>query len=116
MCGGGGDYEIEETPEQIEMAKIAAEQWNDYQANMIPMENEYIKEVFKLRSPEQMEKAKSWAAARITPEQQQALDAAEADWIARGYDPSGEGYIAKSDSLRKAQARGMAGGLTQAGI
>ena len=50
--GGGGDNRIEETEEQRELQKIAAEQWNDYQLNMIPLENEYIKDVFNLRSPE----------------------------------------------------------------
>ena len=52
--GGGGDNKIEETEEQRELERIALEQWNDYQLNMIPLENEYIKDVFNLRSPEMM--------------------------------------------------------------
>ena len=63
--GGGGDNRIEETEEQRELQKIAAEQWNDYQLNMIPLENEYIKDVFNLRSPEMMEKARAFTLSLI---------------------------------------------------
>lgn len=45
LKGGGGDAEIKETAEEQELAKIAAEQWNEYQSRFVPMENEFIEDV-----------------------------------------------------------------------
>ena len=111
--GGGGDNKIEETEEQRELQKIAAEQWNDYQINMIPLENEYIKDVFNLRSPEMMEKARAFTMSSMSPEYQQLDNEATAVLNERGFDPSSQGYIERSKSLSEAQARGIGGGLTR---
>lgn len=45
LCKGGGDAEIKETAEEREMAKIATEQWNDYQQRFLPLENRLFGEV-----------------------------------------------------------------------
>lgn len=111
--GGGGDNRIEETEEQRELNRIALEQWNDYQLNMIPLENEYIKDVFNLRSPEMMEKARAFTMSSMSPEFQKADADAAAILNERGFDPSSQGYIDRSKSLSEAQARGVAGGLTR---
>lgn len=111
--GGGGDNKIEETEEQRELQRIAMEQWNDYQINMIPLENEYIKDVFNLRSPAMMEKARAFTMSSMSPEFQQADADAMAVLNERGFDPSSQGYIDKSKSLSEAQARGIGGGLAR---
>lgn len=41
LCGGGGG-EVKETAEEREIARIATEQWNDYQTRFIPVENAYM--------------------------------------------------------------------------
>jgi len=41
----GGSNEVPETPEEIELAKIAMERWNDYKTRFIPVENIAIKDV-----------------------------------------------------------------------
>lgn len=45
MYGGDGDNEIPETAEERELAKIAGEQWQDYQERFVPIENRYMKDV-----------------------------------------------------------------------
>ena len=114
--GGGGDNKIEETEEQRELQRIAAEQWNDYQVNMIPLENEYIKDVFQLRSPEAYEKARAYTMSSMSPEFQKTYQDATQVLQERGFDPSSAGYIERSKSLSEAAARGLAGGLAKTNI
>lgn len=114
--GGGGDNKIEETEEQRELQRIASAQWNDYQINMLPLENEYIKDVFNLRSPEMMEKARAFTMSSMSPEYQQLDNEATAILNERGFDPSSQGYIDRSKSLSEAQARGLGGGLAKTNI
>jgi hypothetical protein len=114
--GGGGDNKIEETEEQKELAKIAAETWNDYQMNMIPLENEYIKDVFNLRSPEMMEKARSFTSAAMLPETSRMMSEAESNLQERGFDPSSAGYVERSKALTNAMAASKGGGIARTNI
>lgn len=43
--GGGGSNKIDETPEQRELARIAAEQYQYYESQLMPVRNEYIDEM-----------------------------------------------------------------------
>jgi len=45
MGGDGGSTEVKETSAELEHAKVAAEQWNDYQTRFVPFENKYIEDV-----------------------------------------------------------------------
>lgn len=44
MCKGG-DTEVEETTQEIELSKISTEQWNEYQTRFKPFENKWIKDI-----------------------------------------------------------------------
>lgn len=43
----GGSNEVPETPEEIELARIAMERWSDYKTRFIPVENLAIQDVMK---------------------------------------------------------------------
>ncbi len=45
MCGGSKG--VPETPEEIELAQIASERWEDYKQKFIPVENQAISDVTK---------------------------------------------------------------------
>jgi len=51
MSGGGGDTDIEDTPEQRYLAQVAAEKWNFAQDNLAPLQNEYMQQVEQMDSP-----------------------------------------------------------------
>ena len=52
--GGGGDYDIEDTPEQRYAAQVAAEKWNYAQRNLAPLEDEYMARVDDMDSAGRM--------------------------------------------------------------
>ncbi|WXL27769.1 hypothetical protein WG219_10080 [Ectopseudomonas mendocina] len=57
MSGGGGgkaDNTIKDTPEQRYAAQVAAEKWNYAQQVLAPLEDEYMRRVDDLDSPERM--------------------------------------------------------------
>ena len=41
----GGSNKIEETQEEIELARVSADKWNDYVTRYIPFENEFISRI-----------------------------------------------------------------------
>lgn len=51
MSGGGGDNDIEDTPEQKYLAQVAAEKWNFAQDKLAPLQNEYMQQVEQMDSP-----------------------------------------------------------------
>ena len=54
MSGGGGDNEVEDTPEQKYLAKVAAEKWNFAQKELAPLEDKYMASVDQMDSESNM--------------------------------------------------------------
>lgn len=70
--GGGGDSKVKDTPEQRQLAQVAAEKWNYAQENLAPLENAYMESVGDMTSDANM----SYIAGRTLQSQQQAVSGA----------------------------------------
>ncbi|NYT74264.1 hypothetical protein HZU72_17780 [Halomonas sp. QX-2] len=113
--GGGGDSKVKDTPEQRQLAQVAAEKWNYAQENLAPLENAYMESVGDMTSDANM----SYIAGRTLQSQQQAVsDASEQAGMQlgqAGVDPSSGRYqTAMSDiALGGASAGGETLGRAQ---
>ncbi|WP_339934594.1 hypothetical protein [Vreelandella glaciei] len=113
--GGGGDSKVKDTPEQRQLAQVAAEKWNYAQENLAPLENAYMESVGDMTSDANM----SYIAGRTLQSQQQAVsDASEQAGMQleqAGIDPSsGRFQTAMSDiALGGASAGGETLGRAQ---
>lgn len=113
--GGGGDSKVKDTPEQRQLAQVAAEKWNYAQENLAPLENAYMESVGDMTSDANM----SYIAGRTLQSQQQAVsDASEQAGMQlgqAGVDPSsGRFQTAMSDiALGGASAGGETLGRAQ---
>lgn len=72
LCKGSGGGEVKETAEEQALAKIAAEQWNEYQSRFVPMENKFIEGV--QQTEDDYAYAEGVGAGRV---QEEASDAAK---------------------------------------
>lgn len=70
--GGGGDSKVKDTPEQRQLAQVAAEKWNYAQENLAPLENAYMESVGDMTIDANM----SYIAGRTLQSQQQAVSEA----------------------------------------
>lgn len=67
--GGGGDTTVKDTPEQRQLAQVAAEKWNFAQEKLAPLENAYMESVGDMTNAGNM----SYIAGRTMQSQQQAV-------------------------------------------
>lgn len=113
--GGGGDNTVKDTPEQRQLAQVAAEKWNFAQEKLAPLENAYMESVGDMTSDANM----SYIAGRTLQSQQQAVsDASQQAGMQlgqAGIDPSsGRFQTAMSDiALGGASAGGETLGRAQ---
>lgn len=70
--GGGGSNSVKDTPEQRQLAQVAAEKWNYAQDNLAPLENAYMESVGDMTNAGNM----SYIAGRTLQSQQQAVSEA----------------------------------------
>lgn len=52
--GGGGDNTVKDTPEQRQLAAVAAEKWNFAQGRLAPLEDAYMEQVGQMTDPSKM--------------------------------------------------------------
>jgi len=65
MGGGSKDPSPKVHPEERELAKIAKEQWGEYQSKYVPLENQWMKEVAGYDDPSEHGKARGLALAEF---------------------------------------------------
>jgi len=70
MSGGGGSKQKVSQAER-DQANLAEEQWNDYQARFIPLENHYIGKLNRIRDDRNL------ATGRANADVSQAYDASQ---------------------------------------
>lgn len=102
--GGGGSADIKETPEQKELAKVAAEKWNYSQQHLAPLMDKYMAQTDQMAS----ENALSYQRGRSneTAQTQQAQQDLQANDALRraGLDPSSGRAQMTHTQLKQGQA------------
>ncbi|MAY54580.1 MAG: hypothetical protein CMQ46_13920 [Gammaproteobacteria bacterium] len=84
----GGSNRIEETADQKEFARIAAERWGNYQATFVPAENKYIEEMTDYDNPARMEGATRSARAAVQDSAADAWQERSSQMTRQAIDPS----------------------------
>ncbi|NWO10149.1 hypothetical protein HLV40_07030 [Chromohalobacter salexigens] len=113
--GGGSDNEIEDTPEQRQLAAVAAEKWNFAQEELAPLEDAYMESVGDMTDDGKM----SYIRGRTMQAQQQSAselsDQAGQELQQGGIDPSSGRYQGAMTglSLDTAEAGGETLGRAQ---
>jgi len=113
---GGGSNEVGETSQEIELSKIANEQWQEYQTRFKPFEDEWISNI-RLDEGDQANMA-GQVNAGVGSEFDKAQAAAEKSSFSAGMDPSSGRYKAAVGglTLRRGVAGGKALGLTSQAV
>ena len=116
MCGGGGGgpAQIKDTVAQKKLAELAAKRFNLYQKYFVPIENQYISDVFSLGDDSAFESVDSFINALQQPEYQATRKGIEAEAFARGMDPTSGQYTGAISNLSTSSARSGALGAAEA--
>lgn len=114
MSGGGGSTTIKDTPAQKSLAKIAAQRFNLYQQYFVPLENQFISDVFAMKDPSAYESVEGFVNAIQQPEFQKARGQLEQQAFQQGIDPTSGQFRGTSQQFAQTQARGMGLGTAEA--
>lgn len=111
---GGGSTKIKDTKSQKALASIAAQRFNLYQQYYVPLENQYMSDVFAMRDPSAFESIEGFVTAIQQPEFQAARRNMQQQAFAMGADPTSGQYQARAAQMQQAQAQGMGRGTAEA--
>ena len=117
MCGGGGGggpASVKDTAAQKKLAELAAKRFNLYQKYFVPLENQYISDVFSLGDDSSFESVDAFINALQQPEYQATRKGIQAEAFARGMDPTSGQYQGNVENLLTQAARGGALGAAEA--
>jgi len=114
MSGGGGSTEIKDTASQKKLAEIAARRFNLYQQYYVPLENQFIADVYNMMDPSAFQSVEGYVTAAQQPQMQAARVNLERGAFAQGMDPTSGQYQARAGQMQQAQARGMGLGTAEA--
>lgn len=112
MCFGGGGSEPEELESKRAIAEQAAIQLKNFGEVFVPLENQFIGDQLRRFEQPAFDRAMGTAATTAQAAYDEGFMQLNPAMFGRGIDPSSQAFIDSSDSLRKAQARGV--GLTAA--
>jgi len=113
MSGGGGAKQQKSQAER-DQANLAEEQWNDYQARFVPLENHYIGKLNRIRDDRNL------ATGRANADVSQAYDASQNGIQAHqfasgeGINPNSGRYTGSLADLSTARATGLSSAMTAA--
>lgn len=111
---GGGSTEIKDTASQKALASIAAQRYNLYQQYYVPLENQYMSDVFAMKSPAAFKDVAGFVNAIQQPEFQAGRRQMQQQAFAMGADPTSGQYQARAAQMQQAQAAGMGRGTAEA--
>jgi len=114
MSGGGGSTKIKDTKAQKALASIAAQRFNLYQQYYVPLENQYMSDVFAMKSPAAFENVEGFVNALQQPEFQAGRRQMQQRAFSMGADPTSGQYQAAASQMQQAQAQGMGRGTAEA--
>ena len=113
MSSGGGSAQVEETSSQRALARIAAQRFNLYQQYYVPLENQYISEVYGMMDQSAFDSVSGFVNAATQPQFQAAARNMQNMAFQRGMDPTSGQFQARSEEMSRVQARGQSDALAQ---
>ena len=110
---GGGKAEIKDTAAQKALASIAARRFNLYQKTFVPLENQFITDVYAMMDPQAFNNVAGLVNAVQQPQFQSARKNFQDQGFAQGMDPTSGQYQARAAQMTQNQAAGMGMGVAQ---
>ena len=114
LMGGGGSTKIKDTASQKALANIAAKRFNLYQQYYVPLENQFMQDVFGMLDQSAFENVSGFVNALQQPQFQAARRDMERAAFSQGVDPTSGQFQARGEAMGQAQARGMGLGTAEA--
>lgn len=114
MSGGSGSTTIKDTAQQKALASIAAQRYNLYQQYYVPLENQFMSDVYNIISPESFQSVEGFVTAMQQPEMQAGRRQLQQQAFQAGVDPQSGQYQARAEQMTQAQAAGMGRGTAEA--
>lgn len=111
---GGGSTKIKDTAAQKSLARIAAQRFNLYQQYFVPLENQFISDVFAMKSPSSYKNVEGFVNAIQQPEFQKARQQLQQQQFQQGVDPTSGQFVGRGQQFTETQARGMGLGTAEA--
>lgn len=99
--GGDGSADIEETPEQKELARIAAEQYQYFEKELMPVRNEYIAEMRAGNDADKYERLSGVVATDTSALLDREIGGGVQQLAAENVDPSSGKFQATVGSMAK---------------
>ena len=90
--GGGGSTQIKDSASQKALASIAARRFNLYQQYYVPLENQYMSDVFAMMEPESFKTVEGFVNAVQQPQFQKARRQMQQAAFSQGVDPTSGRY------------------------
>jgi hypothetical protein len=101
MCGGGSN-DVEPTQHEIALWNVAADEWNMYQREIVPIENEFMKRVDSMDSKGSYDFAKGVANVDAQNANSEYAEKVSANETAKGINPnSGRFKMGMADVAEK---------------
>jgi hypothetical protein len=110
---GGGSTQVKDTAAQKKLASIAAQRFNLYQQYYVPLENQYMSDVFSMKDDAAFSNVESFVTAIQQPEFQSARRNMQQRAFSMGADPTSGQYQAVASQMQQAQAQGMGRGTAE---
>lgn len=110
MSGIKPDNKVKDTPEQRQLAQVAAEKWNFAQKNLAPLEDEYMRQVNDMTDPSRMSYIRGQASQGAMQGQSDLLGQGASRLNQAGIDPSSGRATTAMSGLTDAAA--LSGGDT----
>jgi hypothetical protein len=111
--GGSGSTTIKDTASQKALASIAARRFNLYQQYYVPLENQYISDVYSMMDQSAFDTVSGFVNAATQPQFQAAAKNMQSMAFQRGMDPMSGQFQARSEEMARTQARGQSDALAQ---
>jgi hypothetical protein len=102
MGGGGGSTDVPETAAERALAEVSAKEWQDYQENFVPLENQYMERVNEYGDIQKQQQIGNQAASQVMTGLSGANNQMQQQQFSQGLDPTSGGFKTKSLALNKA--------------
>jgi hypothetical protein len=114
LCSSGGSYEVPETPEEKELAKISLEKWNRYKEVYRPLEDKYMAKVDNMTSDAAYDRIGGLTGNAIVAGAGSQMDAGNQAMFQGGINPNSGKFMGANSTLMSKGSKVLSSAVNQA--
>jgi len=114
LCSSGGSYEVPETPEEKELAKISLEKWNRYKDVYRPLEDKYMAKVDNMTSDAAYDRIGGLTGNAIVAGAGSQMDAGNQAMFQGGINPNSGKFMGANSTLMSKGSKVLSSAVNQA--